>query len=105
MKHLHFILAIMIALAVGLSPVIAGKPKLGAPAMQDCVGKVKPACPCGDSSAPCATAICKVPCSGMVGLAPTTGQTQAVKPSPIADTAEAIPPSFRSTNDPPVPRS
>lgn len=105
MSQLRLILAILIALALGLAPALAGVGKPSMAAMPDCAGKAKPACPCDDGPSPCQSVGCKLACGSIIGLPPTFGLARAERPAETTDMTVPELRPVRPWSDPPVPRS
>ena len=105
MKLFRLILAILLALLLGLAPVFAGAQKPSAAAMQGCMGKAKSSCPCDGGSMPCGTASCKIACSGVLGVVATVESALVQRSVVVVAASVSGLRSIRPWYDPPVPRS
>ncbi len=105
MKLFRLILAIGLALMLGVAPVLAGVHEQSSAAMQDCMGKAKGSCSCDIGSAHCGTISCKVACNGILGLVPAGDPIAIVRLAVAVAATVADPRSIRPWSDIPVPRS
>lgn len=105
MKLFRLFLAIVLALMLGVAPVLAGVHNQSSAAMQDCMGKPKGSCSCDSGSAHCGTISCKVACNGILGLVPAAVPTAPVRLAVAIAATVSDPQSIRPWSDTPVPRS
>jgi hypothetical protein len=102
---LRLLLALLIAVTIGMTPVAAGMLKAGKTQTQECKGMVGKACPCDNGQARCDDAACKASCASSALVLPADFSVALGfwhVPMPFDGRGTAL---SATGGDPPIPRS